>query len=159
MIRARVVDEYVGDTFPRSIHTFCVTQYVLGFLFSSDRKHVALIRKNKPDWQKGKLNGIGGKIEPFDKTSLDAMIREFREEADVLVVDWQPFAELSRVGETDTCVFCFRAFGEVSLRSATDELVAWQPVNKLDKSACLPNLRWLVPLALDETTIHTESIF
>jgi hypothetical protein len=34
---------------------------VAGFLFRNNDTEVALIRKNKPDWQKGKLNGIGGK--------------------------------------------------------------------------------------------------
>ena len=37
--------------------------YVLGFLFSPDCKRVALIIKNRPDWQAGFLNGIGGKID------------------------------------------------------------------------------------------------
>ena len=38
-------------------------KYVAGFLFSNDYKYVALIKKEKPAWQKGKLNAIGGKIE------------------------------------------------------------------------------------------------
>jgi len=40
------------------------TKYVCGFLFDMAFKHVALINKVRPDWQKGKLNGIGGKVEP-----------------------------------------------------------------------------------------------
>jgi 8-oxo-dGTP diphosphatase len=39
------------------------TQYVLGFLFDPSQKDVVLIKKLKPEWQKGKLNGVGGKIE------------------------------------------------------------------------------------------------
>ncbi|KKN77742.1 hypothetical protein LCGC14_0357160 [marine sediment metagenome] len=31
-------------------------EYVVRFLFSSDEKLVVLIKKNKPDWQKGKLS-------------------------------------------------------------------------------------------------------
>jgi 8-oxo-dGTP diphosphatase len=38
-------------------------RYVLGFMFSSDHSEVALIRKRKPEWQRGKLNGIGGKCD------------------------------------------------------------------------------------------------
>ncbi len=34
--------------------------YVAGLMFSQDKTCVALIVKNKPDWQKGLLNGIGG---------------------------------------------------------------------------------------------------
>ena len=39
------------------------TEYVVGLLFSPDRNTVVLINKTKPDWQAGKLNGVGGKIE------------------------------------------------------------------------------------------------
>ena len=66
-------------------------KYVCGLMFSSNKESVALIVKNKPDWQKGLLNGIGGKIEEFDsinaknlkERSLNAMCREFKEETGV----------------------------------------------------------------------------
>lgn len=54
-------------------------RYVLGFLFSEDGSRVLLIWKNRPAWQAGKLNGIGGKIEDGEQP-LDAMKREFVEE-------------------------------------------------------------------------------
>lgn len=40
-------------------------KYVLGFMFSTEDRgqKVALIKKLKPKWQAGLLNGIGGKIE------------------------------------------------------------------------------------------------
>ena len=38
-------------------------KYVTGFLFSPDKKSVVLINKNRPAFQVGKLNGVGGKIE------------------------------------------------------------------------------------------------
>jgi 8-oxo-dGTP diphosphatase len=38
--------------------------YACGFLFSLDRTRVLLIRKRRPAWQAGRLNGVGGKIEP-----------------------------------------------------------------------------------------------
>lgn len=37
-----------------------MTFYVAGLAFSTDLQHVALIKKNRPDWQAGKFNGIGG---------------------------------------------------------------------------------------------------
>jgi 8-oxo-dGTP pyrophosphatase MutT (NUDIX family) len=58
-----------------------MTAYVCGFAFDTERR-VYLILKNKPHWQAGLLNGIGGKIEPGE-TSLRAMAREFKEEAGV----------------------------------------------------------------------------
>lgn len=54
--------------------------YVAGFLFSENLLSVALIRKEKPAWQKGCLNAIGGKIEE-NETPFEAMKREFTEEA------------------------------------------------------------------------------
>lgn len=39
------------------------TYYTLGFLFDYGQLNVALIRKTKPKWQAGLLNGIGGHVE------------------------------------------------------------------------------------------------
>ncbi len=36
--------------------------YVVGFMFTEDEKQVVLIEKKRPEWQAGKLNGVGGKI-------------------------------------------------------------------------------------------------
>lgn len=51
--------------------------YCLGFVFY-DRK-VLLLRKNRPKWQAGKLNGLGGHIED-NESPWSAMQREFQEE-------------------------------------------------------------------------------
>jgi 8-oxo-dGTP pyrophosphatase MutT (NUDIX family) len=56
-----------------------IQEYVLGFVFNLDKTKVALMRKTKPEWQRGRLNGIGGKIE-LGETSITAMHREFKEE-------------------------------------------------------------------------------
>ena len=53
--------------------------YVAGFCFSECGGRVALIRKLKPEWQRGLLNGIGGKMEPGESLH-SAMVREFEEE-------------------------------------------------------------------------------
>jgi 8-oxo-dGTP diphosphatase len=57
--------------------------YVAGFLFSEDESKVVLIEKNKPDFLKGLFNPVGGKKEN-NETSLEAMIREFKEETGVM---------------------------------------------------------------------------
>lgn len=56
-------------------------EYVLTFLFTPDLQKVWLIEKQKPEWQKGNLNGIGGKIDDTDKSPLFAAIREIKEES------------------------------------------------------------------------------
>lgn len=62
-------------------------RYVVGYCFSPDFDAVALIEKIKPTWQKGKLNGIGGKIEPGE-APVEAMRREFGEEATAVIREW-----------------------------------------------------------------------
>ena len=56
------------------------SEYVVTFLFNHDCTKVWLIEKQKPEWQKGLLNGIGGKIEEGE-TPVDAAFRELKEEA------------------------------------------------------------------------------
>jgi 8-oxo-dGTP diphosphatase len=64
--------------------------YVLGFAFDTHGERLALIRKNRPTWQAGRLNGIGGKLEPGE-SAIQAMVREFAEEAGVATKekDWR----------------------------------------------------------------------
>ena len=119
--------------------------YVVGFAFDDD-ENVALIRKEKPDWQKGYLNGPGGKIEEGE-SSHDAMVREFEEETGLLVPVWEPYVKLA--GEDWSCAF-FRAFSvDLSkVRTVTDEQIMVLNARYLPPST-LTNLTWLIPLALD----------
>lgn len=124
------------------------THYVVGILFRvSDAgiPEVALIEKKRPAWQAGKLNGIGGKIEPKETPFL-AMIREFREETGSTVVGWRQFACLSFAKGT---VFFFTTIQDCELRSTTDEAVSWFAVRDLPGLPLIHNLRWLIPLAMD----------
>jgi 8-oxo-dGTP diphosphatase len=59
-------------------------QYTVLFAFNSDKSKIALIKKNRPDWQKGFYNGIGGKVEE-NETFLQAATREFFEEAGIVI--------------------------------------------------------------------------
>jgi 8-oxo-dGTP pyrophosphatase MutT (NUDIX family) len=47
---------------------------VLGFVFNRDFSEVALILRNRPKWQAGHYNGIGGHIEdgenPYDAMAI-----------------------------------------------------------------------------------------
>src|SRR5215208_5596620 len=99
--------------------------YACGFLFSPDRQRVLLIRKRRPAWQAGKLNGVGGKIER-DESPAEAMRREFREEAGLDVRDWQEVLTLSGGDDAGSGVawrgHFFRAFGDIDTTQAmTDE--------------------------------------
>lgn len=128
-----------------------MTKYVLGFAFDgldvSPQTEVALIRKLRPDWQNGHLNGIGGHIE--DEVPHHAMVREFEEETGLLVPqsDWNLFAVM---GNSEWQVQCFRAFNVPldRVETKTDEEVGVYQAHNLPLSV-LTNLRWLIPMALD----------
>lgn len=127
------------------------TRYVLGFLFRENRTSLVLIRKEKPIWQAGLLNGIGGKIEG-DESEYDAMVREFREETgvDTSKSGWRQFCEMSGDGFV---VYCFKALdSEAWEKAATEEteLVEKHHPDQLNQQDCISNLLWLVELALDE---------
>jgi 8-oxo-dGTP diphosphatase len=69
------------------------TEYVVGFIFSIDFSRVLLVKKLRPAWQAGLLNGIGGKVEPGEDP-LHAMVRECKEESglEISAWSWKPVA-------------------------------------------------------------------
>lgn len=130
------------------------TGYVVGFLFRNEGSEVALILKNKPAWQLGQYNGIGGKIETFDQSPWHAMAREFQEETGALVEagDWREFAVMHW---RDAKIHFFTATRDVALQSITEEKVGWYSVaHDLPKMPLLKNLKWLVPMASDPDGVH-----
>lgn len=137
------------------------TRYIVGFLFRDERE-VLLIEKARPAWQVGRLNGVGGHVEP-DEVAYDAMVREFEEETGWAVSTWEHFATLigddSDAGRLAAGGTAFEVVFFASYMPGTpawsfvlnravkvDEPVQWYPVNDLP-ARVLPNLRWLVPLA------------
>ena len=121
--------------------------YVAGFCFSGCGERVALIRKLNPEWQRGLLNGIGGKVEPGENPH-EAMVREFEEETGAHIEGWRSFCTATT--EEDRLHF-FTARGDLTaLQSAEDEEVVTVDVADIPTLDTIPNLRWLVPLALDE---------
>ena len=109
-------------------------RYVVGFVFCQEA--VLLIRKARPKWQAGKLNGVGGKIEPGE-LPLAAMVRECREESGLEIPphawntlgiveaankDWQvTFFSAEHTGPLDNLTAC------------EDEPVKWFWIYALDR--------------------------
>jgi 8-oxo-dGTP diphosphatase len=125
------------------------TEYVVGFQFNEERTKVALIRKSKPEWQKGLLNGVGGKIETRDVNARAAMVREFQEETGVLTDAWMHYA---RMEGGDWVVECFACTGNLNwLRSAEAEPIEVVDLDgrTLVRKDIIENLPWLITLALD----------
>lgn len=141
--------------------------YVAGFLFDEAREHVVLLEKQKPLWMKGKLNGVGGKIEDGE-TPIVAMRREFEEETGLALNQdlWHEFCELKAYnGAPDLrCVVHFyRAFAPIealrSCRTAEEgQPVAVYQLDKLPRQdpgkggfgmlRTMNNLPWLIAMAL-----------
>lgn len=128
-----------------------MTSYVCGFLFSEERDRVALIQKDHPEWQRGHWNGIGGKIEAgLGEGPLKAMTREFLEETGVLV-DEGRWDHVVTIAGPDWTVGFYKAFGPEIDQVITNEAerVTVHYVTELPQ-LCVPNLFWLIPLALDD---------
>ena len=130
-----------------------LVEYVLGFAFDcregeqSEDTNVALIRKVRPSWQAGSLNGIGGHVEDFDENQHAAMVREFHEETGTLVERWFRFTIM---GTDKWNVYVYAAYNVPlhELKTTTDEEITVVNAYALPTDV-LFNLRWLVPLALD----------
>lgn len=140
-------------------------RYVCGFAFHSFdeanvRPKVVLIRKVKPDWQAGKLNGVGGKIE-IGESSRIAMAREFHEETGVHIgpLEWEVFAKMHFPKAEVTFLRCFNQDAALAktqtvwsdeVQALITEPVEHRHVRGIDEipfSGIMPNLRWAIPMA------------
>lgn len=117
--------------------------YVCGFYFRPDG--VVLIRKARPEWQRGKLNGVGGHIEAGE-TPAEAMRREFREETGADVEGWAHFATLSG-NRWAVHFFGAMAVDDRPVATLTDEDVTLVDWKKLGDDV-IPNLHYLIPMYL-----------
>lgn len=141
-----------------------VPQMVVGFAYDFMNNAVLLIEKKRPSWMAGKLNGIGGKVEPGE-TPIAAMCREYYEETGILTTesDWSLFHYEKRRDGPELFFYCARLDGIVALAEAkTDEhlvsvdLKDWHLQRRLEGSRIkrhekihmLYNLAFLIPMGL-----------
>lgn len=126
-------------------------EYVAGFLFSTDTRQVALISKKKPEWQAGKLNGIGGSYNKKE-SPLGAMVRKFYEETGFYQPEWTYFCSKTGLSADQTeswRVKFFISFGDLTrIKHTSDEKPVICDVANLPADKVLPDVRWLIPMAL-----------
>jgi len=129
-------------------------EMVLGFAFDDAEKEVVLIQKQRPEWQKGYLNGIGGKVEK-DEQPYDAMVREFKEETGITCNNWQFCGRFSCDGGL---VYLYKKHFSIAELdyidgriSADGETINKRRVDNLRQAGPRPldNLHWIIPLLLD----------
>jgi 8-oxo-dGTP diphosphatase len=126
--------------------------YVLGFLFNESMDSIVLIKKTKPDWQNGKLNGIGGKIEPHEPNPIDAMVREFEEETSVKTKndDWKRFVVMTGINWQVFCYFTKNENYFNNVKTTTEEEIVKISVSDVTVlNNVLKNLKWMIYLAID----------
>lgn len=128
--------------------------FVVGFIFNTTLTRVALVTKTHPEWQKGRINGVGGKIEDGE-TPEAAMVREAHEEAGIetVVSDWWEVVTMQRPN-VEVYFFACTVADEGMIRSMTEEQVAWYDVQTLPTNV-INNLRWMIPLAIDRRSDGT----
>lgn len=123
-------------------------QMVAGFMFNADMTRVVLIKKNKPHWQAGKLNGIGGKVEDSDETHHHAMSREFREETSMATepADWQHYGRLEGPDWLVELFVIRHSENLLPVRSCTDEVVGIYSLHKLSQidEQLLDDVMWMI---------------
>lgn len=128
-------------------------KYCVGFLFDPTLSKVVLVRKLRPTWQKGLLNGVGGKVGDFilNETPEQAMHREFQEEAGMSGLHWIEFLNL-KTPHSD--ITFFRATGAVHAALQTGELRRdAEPIevhdvhDVMDRTDTIANLRWCIQMA------------
>lgn len=142
-------------------NTLATESYVVGFIFSNDFSRVLLIRKNKPEWQKGYLNGLGGKIESGER-SIDAICREVEEESGLILpmMAWKHTVTI-HTPASDIYFFYARHDALEEAISRTSEQIVVVDVTKMYALSSeldgplvpamyfpLPNLNWLLPLCI-----------
>ncbi len=137
---------------------------VLGFVFDEKGYFTLLIRKNKPAFLAGMWNGLGGKIEDEDAGSKDAIAREVEEEAGVVIPrkEWSVFGMMHEHGSHK--VHLLRAFVpwkvlEAAEMKETEELTITPIDRAVSTLNVVPNLRWLIPLALDKTVNNADIMY
>lgn len=151
--RERLVEEGIDSDKPAIPKQ---QEYVVGFRF--DDRNVLLLRKNRPLWQAGRLNGIGGKIEPNELPAL-AMLREWKEEVgpDNCACQWD--YRICLTGQYFV-LHVFSSEGAISIplerfgpdgtaRNDVGEILTIVPWDKLPDDT-IPNLHWMVPLCHDD---------
>lgn len=129
--------------------------YVAGFLFTLDERNVLMIEKQK---LRGKLNGVGGNVEPKE-WPVDAMRREFREETGLDLDTWAEFCVLTGKDRdfNPWQVSFYKAvwpgdpyFPVVKRVNEAGEELVWKYVKDMSPTPCYPcisNIPWLLPMA------------
>jgi len=136
--------------------------FVLGFAFYKGIDQIILIQKTKAGPQFGKCNGIGGSVEPHEKTFRDAMVREFKEETGIQSrkTSWIHFGRFGAPGWNVECFASLTACTDFTkVVPSSEGPIILGKIGDLRGPLFMPNLRWLVPMAAGALEGCAESFF
>lgn len=122
-------------------------KYCLGFIFNEDYSEVIVIEKLRPEWQKGKLNGIGGKVEEGE-SAYTAMIRECKEETGLDIINWKPIGRMiGDWGEVEVFKTTYKDLSEA--KTMEEEKVKVILTNSFFTYPIMDSLQYFIPIALE----------
>lgn len=122
------------------------TEYVLIYAYNLSRQYQTLVvHKDRPAWQRGKINLPGGHVEDGED-ALTAAARELKEESGLDASDMQLLGSL---GGDGWLIHCVRAHveGDLKPREGETEKVEWlYTADALRDGRLIPNLQVIIPL-------------
>ena len=113
-----------------------------------DFSQILVVLKDRPAWQRGKVNIIGGKIEK-DESPQDAAVRELKEESGLDALT--PMRLMGKIEGTWGTVHCFMTSvnqqEDLKPQDGESECVFWTKWDNLrNHELLMPNLRVIIPL-------------
>lgn len=133
----KVIDKRPGEDFA----------FAAGTVFNFE--NVLLILKDRPVWQAGNFNGIGGKVEAGE-LPIDAMVRETFEETDLEIPAerWEHYCTMKGPDFEVQFYKAFLPWIRPWIQKTSEGLVSF-PVNKLPANLVNSN-RYLIPMAREK---------
>lgn len=124
-------------------------EYASGIMFGFGHS-ICLIHKTKPEWQRGKLNFPGGKIE-LNESPILAVQREFHEETGYYTNEQDWTLKILLQNENWKVHFFMAKVNKCfHIKPDAIEQCAWFDWRYLPDNV-IWNLRWMIPLVLDES--------
>lgn len=129
---------------------------VVGYIFNPEMDQVILIKKIRPDFMVGKLNGVGGKVEAGEEY-IEAMRRESKEETGLEIEKWQKVCKM--VGPDWKMIVYYTVVDNITeARKMEEEEVGVYDVWKLFDCDLMHDVLWIVHLVKDHDKIQLPLI-
>lgn len=132
-------------------------KYVVGILIDKSYERVLLIRKRRPWWQDGRLNGVGGHIEEGE-SAYEAMCRECKEECNLEIYNWLELGTISDEENFKVYYFCSTVDNFSNVKTLTDEIVELIPLEYLNYRNIVPPTDVFIRLSMSPTYLPVNLI-